>query len=41
MQFVPFNNGEKFPIVGLGTWKVSTYIVADFPNSDIVVNINN
>lgn len=25
-QFVTFNNGEKYPILGFGTWKVIIFI---------------
>lgn len=26
-QFVTFNNGEKYPILGFGTWKVSMIFI--------------
>lgn len=25
-QFVTFNNGQKYPILGFGTWKVITLL---------------
>lgn len=38
-QFITFNNGQKYPIVGFGTWKVNIKLIKKTGITYIHINL--